>query len=177
LYLKIELLKKEPLQTTRLARDELTSMYEKHGAALAVYACSCGLDHASAEDVVHQLFLKMLGEKASVPQTPLAYLYRATRNASLNLRRDRQRETGLQVTESWFVHPSGNQDEVLNLQQALRELPEEQRETVFLKVWSGMTLLEISEVTETPLNTVASRYRYALEKLRERLGKHFQKRG
>ena len=152
-------------------------MYEKHGAALAVYACSCGLDHASAEDVVHQLFLKMLGEKAFVPQTPLAYLYRATRNASLNLRRDRQRETELQVTESWFVHPSGNQDEVLNLQQALRELPEEQRETVFLKVWSGMTLLEISEVTETPLNTVASRYRYALEKLRERLGKHFQKRG
>jgi len=40
-----------------------------------------------------------------------------------------------------------------------------------------MTLLEISEVTETPLNTVASRYRYALEKLRDRLGKYFQKRG
>ena len=152
-------------------------MYEKHGAALAAYACSCGLDHASAEDVVHQLFLKMLGEKTFVPQTPLAYLYRATRNASLNLRRDRQRETELQITESWFVHPSCNQDEVLNLQQALRELPEEQREAVFLKVWSGMTLLEISEAIETPLNTVASRYRYALEKLRELLGKHFQKRG
>jgi RNA polymerase sigma-70 factor (ECF subfamily) len=152
-------------------------MYEKHGAALAAYARSCGLDHASAEDVVHQLFLKMLGEKAFVPQLPLAYLYRATRNASLHLRRGRKRETDLQAAEPWFAHPNGNQDEVLNLQQALRELPEEQRETVFLKVWSGMTLLEISEVTETPLNTVASRYRYALEKLRDRLGKHFQKRG
>jgi RNA polymerase sigma-70 factor (ECF subfamily) len=152
-------------------------MYEKHGAALAAYACACGLDHASAEDVVHQLFLRMLGEKTFVLRTPLAYLYRATRNACLNLRRDRQRETDLQVTESWFVYPGGNQDEVLYLQQALRELPEEQRETVFLKVWGGMTLLEISEMTETPLNTVASRYRYALEKLRERLGQHFQKRG
>ncbi|MGB7848169.1 MAG: RNA polymerase sigma factor [Candidatus Acidiferrum sp.] len=152
-------------------------MYEKHGAALAAYACSCGLDHGSAEDVVHQLFLKLLGEKTFIPQTPLAYLYRSTRNRSLNLRRDRQRESGLQVTESWFVHSGKNQDEVLSLQEALRELPEEQRETVFLKVWSGMTLLEISEVTETPLNTVASRYRYALEKLRERLGKHFQGRG
>jgi DNA-directed RNA polymerase specialized sigma24 family protein len=40
-----------------------------------------------------------------------------------------------------------------------------------------MTLLEISEVTETPLNTVASRYRYALEKMRVRLGVHLQKRG
>jgi RNA polymerase sigma-70 factor (ECF subfamily) len=63
------------------------------------------------------------------------------------------------------------------LQQALRDLPEEQRETVFLKVWSGLTLLEISEITQTPLNTVASRYRYALEKLRERLGKRLQKKG
>lgn len=33
------------------------------------------------------------------------------------------------------------------------------------------TAEEIAEVTETPLNTVASRYRYALQKLRERLGK------
>jgi hypothetical protein len=44
-----------------------------------------------------------------------------------------------------FCAMGGNQDEALNLQQALRELPEEQRETVFLKVWGGMTLLEISE--------------------------------
>lgn len=163
------------MQTTRLTLDQVKSMYEKHGAALAAYACSCGLDYASAEDVVQQLFLKMLGEKAFAPQAPLAYLYRATRNASLNLRRDRQRETDLPVTESWFVHPSGSHDEVLNLQKALKELPGEQRETVFLRIWSGMTLLEIAEATETPLNTVASRYRYALEKLRERLGQHFEK--
>jgi RNA polymerase sigma-70 factor (ECF subfamily) len=152
-------------------------LYQQHGAALAAYACSFGLDHASAEDVVHRLFLKLLGEKAFAPQAPVAYLYRATRNASLNLRRDRCRETDLQVRDSWFTHPSGDHDEVLNLQNALKELPDEQRETVFLKVWSGMTLLEIAAVTETPLNTVASRYRYALKKLRERLGQHFKRRG
>lgn len=175
--MKRKVAKQEPLRTTRLTADELKSLYEKHGAALAAYACSCGLDHASAEDVVQQLFLKMLGKPAFVPQSPLAYLYRATWNAALNLRRNRHRETELKETESWFVHPSGDLDEVLHLQQALKELPEEQRETVFLKVWSGMTLLEIAEVTEVPLNTVASRYRYALEKLRERLGGHFEKGG
>jgi RNA polymerase sigma-70 factor (ECF subfamily) len=165
------------LRITRLTPDEVKSMYEKHGAALAAYACSCGLDHASAEDVVQQLFLKMLGMKAFVPQAPLAYLYRATRNASLNLRRNRRGETNLSDTESWLTHPGANHLEVLELQRALKELPEEQRETVFLKVWSGMTLKEISEITETTLNTVASRYRYALEKLRDRLGDHIQKRG
>lgn len=155
----------------------MKSLYEKHGAALAAYACSFGLDHASAEDVVQQLFLKMLGKKAFVPRAPLAYLYRATRNASLNLRRDRRGETNLSETEALFVHPGADQLETLELQRALRGLPEEQRETVFLKVWSGMTLQEISEITETPLNAVASRYRYALEKLRDRLGDHIQKRG
>jgi RNA polymerase sigma-70 factor (ECF subfamily) len=165
------------LQKTRLTPDEVKSLYEKHGAALVAYACSCGLDHASAEDVVQQLFLKMLGKKAFLPEAPLAYLYRATRNASLNVRRDRRGETNLVETELWFTHRSANYPEVLELQRALKELPEEQRETVFLKVWTGMTLQEISEITVTPLNTVASRYRYALEKLRDRLSDHVQKRG
>jgi DNA-directed RNA polymerase specialized sigma24 family protein len=35
-------------------------LYEKHGAALAAYACCCGLDFASAEDVVQQVLLKLL---------------------------------------------------------------------------------------------------------------------
>jgi RNA polymerase sigma-70 factor (ECF subfamily) len=167
--------KRKRLATTRLTPGEVKSLYQKHGATLVGYACSCGLDHASAEGVVHQLFLKMLGETAFVPQAPIAYLFRATRNASLNMRRDRHRETDLPDTEPWFTHSHGGHDEVLSLQKALRELPEEQREAVFLKVWSGMTLQEISEATETPLNTVASRYRYALEKLREHLGQNIKK--
>jgi RNA polymerase sigma-70 factor, ECF subfamily len=38
-----------------------------------------------------------------------------------------------------------------------------------MRIWSGLTLEEVSVITSVPLNTVASRYRYALEKLRERL--------
>jgi RNA polymerase sigma-70 factor (ECF subfamily) len=161
------------LQPTKLGPDEVRSLYEKHGAALAAYACCFGLDHASAQDVIHQLFVKILGEKISAPRAPLAYLYRGTRNASLNLIRSRKRETDLANTDLWLVHPYRGHEEILNLQNALKDLPEEQREAVFLKIWSGMTFLEIAEVTETPLNTVASRYRYALEKLRNRLDQHF----
>ena len=157
------------MRITKLNPEEVKSLYQRHGAALAAYACSFGLDHASAEDVVQQLFLKLLKEKHLVPRTPLAYLYGATRNACLNRRRDRGRETDLEPVESWFTHSGGSPDEVLSIQNALKELPPEQRETVFLKVWSGMTLQEIAEATATPLNTVASRFRYALEKLRERL--------
>jgi RNA polymerase sigma-70 factor, ECF subfamily len=163
------------LQTSKLTPDEVKSLYERHGSALAAYACSCGLDFASAEDVVQQVFLKMLRVQPAKLEMPLAYLYRATRNACLNVRRDRMRETDLPEGESWFLHSSGNREQVLTLQTALRELPEEQRETIFLRIWSGMTLLEIADATETPLNTVASRYRYALEKLRRCLGSNLEK--
>jgi RNA polymerase sigma-70 factor (ECF subfamily) len=167
--LKTERPNKEPSKTNKLTADEVKSLYERNGPALVAYACSYGLDFASAEDVVQQLFLKLLRTQSFMPDVPLAYLYRATRNACLNLRRDRMRETDLPDEETWLCHRSGNHERALFLQKALRDLPEEQRETVFLRIWSGMTLLEIANATETPVNTVASRYRYALEKLRHSL--------
>lgn len=148
---------------------EVKSLYEKHGSALAAYVCCCGLDFAAAEDVVQQVFLKLLEGRSAPLDSPLAYLYRAVRNASFNLRRDFRREVELAGDEAWLVSGEGNRDEALAVQAALRDLPDEQRETIFLKVWAGMTLQEIASVLEIPLNTVASRYRYALERLRERL--------
>jgi len=47
------------------------------------------------------------------------------------------------------------------------ELPIEQREVVVMHVWGAMTLEEIAKVLELSANTVASRYRYGLRKLRE----------
>jgi len=163
------------LETTKLTTESVKKLYEKHGAALAAYACCCGLDFASAEDVVQQVFLKLLQGKAAAAQAPLAYIYRSVRNASLNHRRDHQRETEVPRSKPWFTHATADRATVLSLQNALRELPEEQRDAVFLRVWSGMTLQEIAEATETPLNTVASRYRYALDKLRSQLGPSSEK--
>ncbi|HXY01299.1 MAG TPA: RNA polymerase sigma factor [Candidatus Limnocylindrales bacterium] len=158
------------LEAEKGAAKSLKALYEKHGAALAAYACCCGLDFASAEDVVQQVFLKLLRGESRPAQAPLAYLYRAVRNAGLNYQRARRREAPFPEGELCFGHPTADAAEVLSLQIALRELPEEQRETVFFRIWSGMTLQEIADMTETPLNTVASRYRYALEKLRAQLG-------
>lgn len=157
------------MQDEKLTAAHVKELYEKHGAALAAYACCCGLDFAAAEDAVQQIFLRLLRGDTSTPQVPAAYLYRAVRNASLNLRRDRSRETAPVEEETWFVRERGAPEEVLALQAALSELPEEQREVVFLRMWSGLTLKEIADATKMPINTTASRYRYALEKLRERL--------
>jgi RNA polymerase sigma-70 factor (ECF subfamily) len=58
-----------------------------------------------------------------------------------------------------------------NLQELLARLPREQREVVALKVWEEMTFAEIAQVVKASPNTVASRYRYGIEKLRDWWGK------
>jgi RNA polymerase sigma-70 factor (ECF subfamily) len=57
----------------------------------------------------------------------------------------------------------------LALQSALAELPVEQREVIMLRVWGRMTFEEAAAVLDISPNTAASRYRYALEKLRDEL--------
>jgi len=52
---------------------------------------------------------------------------------------------------------------------ALFELPAEQREAVVLKIYDRMTFAEIAGLTGVSVNTVASRYRYACDKLKEKL--------
>jgi RNA polymerase sigma-70 factor (ECF subfamily) len=55
------------------------------------------------------------------------------------------------------------------LQLALDGLPEEQREVLLLRLEQELTLEEIGEVTGVGRDTVKSRLRYAMDKLRARL--------
>jgi RNA polymerase sigma-70 factor (ECF subfamily) len=52
---------------------------------------------------------------------------------------------------------------------AVAALPPEQREVIALKIDGGLTFAEIAGVIGVSANTAASRYRYALEKLRAAL--------
>lgn len=127
----------------------------------------------AAEDVVQGVFLRLLQGLAATPANPRAYLYAAVRNAAINELRGGRRTAPLETVAAesglWFRRRVAGRDDSLALQHALRDLPEEQREVVVLRVWCGMTLEEVASATAAPLNTVASRYRYALDKLHERL--------
>lgn len=152
-------------------------LYERHGPALPAYACSLVVDAGIAEDVVQQVFVSLLQGGIAMPEAPAAYLYRAVRNAALNTRRNGQRNVPVNADAACFVHCGGNPEAALALQAALTQLPEEQREIVIMRLWSGMTLQEIAEASGASLNTVASRYRYAVERLRERLKPYQSARG
>ncbi len=152
----------------KLRYDDVQELYREHGAALLAYAAALLGERAEAEDVLHQIFLKLLGGRLEVPSDARPYLFRAVRNAALNSRRSRARDVPLDKDErQWFSRPAEAVDAGLMLEQALRELPAEQREVVVLHVWGAMTLEEIASVLELSANTVASRYRYGLRKLRQ----------
>jgi len=157
------------LESRKVSRKDVTRLYHEHGPALLAYASSFVADRALAEDLLHQVFAKLLEGGTPIPDVPAAYLYRAVRNAALNTRRNGFRETGLDATNGCFVHRGGDNEAALALQVALAALPDEQREVVVMRIWSGMTLDEVAAATGVSLNTVASRYRYALQKLREKL--------
>ena len=152
----------------KLSREEIERLYAVHGGALLAYAYSFTGDRAQAEDLLHQVFARLLRGDVNVPNAPAAYLYGAVRNAALNARRNGVRQTSLEMALS-FAHRDGDQDAALALQGALQELPDEQRAVVLMRIWSGMPLEEIAGGIGESVNTVASRYRYALAKLREQL--------
>ena len=52
---------------------------------------------------------------------------------------------------------------------ALEDLPADQREVFLLRAHGDLDLPEIASLTQTPLETVKSRFRYALKKLRRLL--------
>lgn len=149
-----------------LDRREVERLYEVHGRALLAYACAFLRDPSEAEDVLHQVFLQLLGERVSAIASP-GYLFRAVRNRVLNHIRDRSREVELDDSAQWLESPSGSTETALALQSALRAIPEEQREVIVLKVWGQLTFDDISGVVGISPNTAASRYRYGLAKLTE----------
>ncbi len=71
--------------------------------------------------------------------------------------------------QPWLLPAASNDTSRENaeaLQAALSRLPMVQREIVTLKTYKDKTFREIAEMLDLSLNTVASRYRYGMEKLR-----------
>ena len=151
--------------SNRLDRDGVQRLYEQHGRGLLAYACSFVSSFALAEDVLHQVFERLLRGDLSISGAPIAYVYRAIRNTSLNLIRSRAGDVDLE--EGWLDAPSGMGQTALEIQSALRDLPEEQREVIVLHIWGQMTFEETAEALGITPSTAASRYRYGLSKLRE----------
>ena len=157
----------------------LAEAYDACADGLFRYATMLLADPAAAEDAVHQVFAKLaaMGERRVAEiETVKAYLRRAVRNECYRLlkRRSRRKVTDLLPLLETAApdEPAYGQELREALERALRALPPKQREVVHMKVYEKGTFRQIAERLAISANTAASRYRYALSRLRDALGPH-----
>src|SRR5262249_44238277 len=96
-----------------------------------------------------------------------AYLFACVRNAVLNERKLGERQTPLEADTPWFSPPDRDYAGEQNLRRALGALPDDQRQVVILHVWGELNFAQMGALLGMSSNTAASRYRYALAKLRD----------
>ena len=166
------------LQADRLAESSaaaITGLYDLTAERLVRYATTITRDQHEAEDAVQTTLVKVAGQPRLLRSSnePWAYLLRMVRNESLAILRRRKRWCFVQNLTDLVTRRLVDQLDVEDRKQAvwaaLRELPTEQSEVVVLKIWEEMTFQQIAEVLEISPSTAASRYRYAIEKLDQKL--------
>jgi RNA polymerase sigma-70 factor, ECF subfamily len=155
------------------ADQAFSALYEQFGqrlyrAALGILGC-----RQDAEDAVQEVFVAVFKSRQRLTdvQDLAAYLFAALRHAAgrCSLRRTRLPALSeMAVTEAAAAPTADHRASPYHerLDRALLALPAEQREVIALKIDGELTFAQIARVLGVNVNTAASRYRYALEKLR-----------
>ena len=147
-------------------------------------------DPALAEDLLQELFIRLVNYTGKLPQHFRAWLYTVARNLSYDALRAQGRKQihqadGFDDNLDELKDVMQNEPEKTALRRAdderirksLDQLPDVQREVVVLRYYQELSLEEIAEVTKVPLGTVKSRLYRALELLRGMLTREEVKDG
>ncbi len=156
--------------------DALCRIYKKYKDNLLRLASALLNDTSAAEDIVHDCFVSFAqsAEKLKLNGSLKSYLATCVVNRVRNTNKTRRRQetAGLNEAESavsnskrpeqWIICS----EQLRQLNNAMAELPEQQREVIILHLQGEMKFKTIAELQGVSINTVQSRYRYGLDKLR-----------
>ena len=158
------------------------ALYQRHRLGLFRFLLGLCGDHALAEEVFQETWVSLIRSQSEQRESVLfkTWLYQIARNRLIDHWRKSGRHQGKLAEYDEAQHASadpgpGPEQQLLlsrdqeRLQAALADLPEEQREVFLLRAHGDLELAEIAELTRTPAETVKSRLRYALNKLRRLL--------
>lgn len=128
-----------------------------------------------AEDIVSDVFVRAL-EYAADEDRPMVksvrpFLYQIARAAVADHYRERKPTAELEQAEGLASSDASSTYEGSHqLQQALRSLPEDQREAVLLKHMEGLSAGEVGQIMGRSAGAVRVLVHRGLEKLREEMG-------
>ena len=157
------------------SRRALARIYEKYEGDLLTLATALLNDVNSAEDIVHDFFVSFAQSADSLNLEGSLKGYLATCVANLARDSIRTRKRGPDaLDESMQIRSNAKgpqlaamcSEELQLLSGAIAQLPYKQREVVILHLRGGMKFKAIARSQNVSINTVQSRYRYGLDKLR-----------
>jgi len=155
--------------------DALCRIYKKYKNNMLGLAIALSNDKTVAEDIVHDCFVSFAqsASKLQLRDSLKSYLSTSVANRVRNLGRDKNRaavniET-IDIAGPDSVRPDRqamSNERLRQINSALAQLPYQQREVIILHFQSRLTFKEIAESQSVSVNTILSRYRYGLDKLR-----------
>jgi RNA polymerase sigma-70 factor (ECF subfamily) len=158
--------------------DALQGVYKKYKDDLLALAISLSNDRTLAEDVLHDVFVSFAqyAAKLQLRKNLKSYLSSciANRIRSLKSQKNSQNEQCRIIGNREYgcnepVRQAILTEQSKQIETALSQLPYQQREVIILHLQSQMKFKEIAELQGESINTIQSRYRYGLEKLRSQL--------
>jgi RNA polymerase sigma-70 factor (ECF subfamily) len=162
----------------RVAEGDRTAflrLYERYAAKVHGLSLHVLRDPGDAEENAQDAFLRLWERAESFrPErgTLLTWLLTITRRLAIDrLRHDSRRiQPAHSLDEDWLSvpDPQSETEEARwhSLAFALRALPRDQRQTIELAYYYGMSQRQVAEVMDVPLGTVKTRIRLGMEKLR-----------
>ena len=171
----------------KIEKPDIDKIFNDNQVKLKNFIRSKVSNPADAEDVLQDVFLqlvKTVEDTLNPIEQVSAWLYRVAKNIIIN-KGKKKKETNLSTNTDEETDILQNFADLLfsdesispeteymrslvweELDQALQQLPEEQREVFVLTELDGLSVKEVSQITNATVNTVLSRKHYAIKYLR-----------
>jgi RNA polymerase sigma-70 factor (ECF subfamily) len=159
----------------------VTTLYDRYGGAAYGLAYRITNDGTLAEDVVQEAFVSIWKQCDRFDANRghvRSWLLTIVHHKAIDMvrrrsnRAERSLPDGIEDLVARSPGPAAlaemNHD-AATVREAVAQIPEEQRKTVLLAYFEGLTHIEIAERMQVPLGTVKSRLRIGLEKMRDYL--------
>ena len=156
--------------------DAFEVLYQETHAGVYAFALSILKNAHDAQDILHDTFLKVYDTAPTYTPMgkPMAWILTITRNLCYSHLREKQKTAEI-TPEEWDLHIEPredlNREERIVLSEGLKTLSDQERQIVLLHAVSDLKHRQIAELLSLPLSTVLSKYRRAIKKLEQLLGK------
>ena len=184
--MNVQVLSDQGLLNSYLSGDQsaISQLIERHSRRVKEYIRMMVKDNDVADDIFQETFLKAVRVIDEGRYTDngkfLSWVLRIAHNQVIDYFRSRKQlkqvneaDAGFNVLGTLRFAEQTVEDDMVatqissDVRHLVERLPDEQREVVMLRYFSGLSFKEIAEQTDVSINTALGRMRYALINLRK----------